>query len=145
MSDGHKVEGCKGRWIDIGTLSNPWVEKCSECRAIRTKPAEEGEIVDVQALVDSERRHLEGLARLKQELEENPDPVHEDEHGFWFWDTEMTRRHGPFRTREDAERAYHLWLDETVMGSGYSVEWVWILIVLGMIVASVAIYDVLRG
>jgi hypothetical protein len=31
----HKVPGCDGRWIRIGTFADPDLQKCSKCRATR--------------------------------------------------------------------------------------------------------------
>jgi hypothetical protein len=66
--DGHKVEGCKGKWIHIGTLVRPRMERCAECRGVRDRPPGD-EPGDVE-VVDMKRRRYEGLERLKQEVEE---------------------------------------------------------------------------
>lgn len=34
----HKIPSCKGRWIEIGTLTDPNLQMCSECRATRRGP-----------------------------------------------------------------------------------------------------------
>lgn len=124
MNEGHKVEGCKGRWIDVGTLRDPFRQLCTGCRAARQKPAEDDEVVDVAALKAAEDRHMKGLARLRVDLEAgeawNRDCVHQDEAGFWFWDETWTVRYGPWDTEEECRRelaGYVRYLDE-----GLSVE-----------------------
>lgn len=104
MNEGHKVDGCKGLWVDVGTLRDPFRQLCTGCRASRQKPAEDDEVVDVEALKAAEERHMRGLARLKADMEAdeawNRDCVHQDEHGFWFWDETWTVRYGPYETEE---------------------------------------------
>lgn len=119
MNEGHKVEGCKGRWIDVGTLRDPFKQLCTGCRAARQKPAEDDETIDVAALKEAEDRHMRGLARLKADMEAdeawNRDCVHQDEHGFWFWDETWTVRYGPWATEAEARtqlEGYVKYLDE---------------------------------
>lgn len=144
MTDGHKVENCGGRWIDIGTLQNPWLQKCSGCRGTRQKPADDGEIVDVKALSAIEERHMQGMARLREDLEREAsvDPVHQDEHGFWFWDIDMQVRYGPYPDRELAEQAYHLWLDEAITRGSGSKAWGWIVVSIALVIAAIVAYAV---
>lgn len=66
--DGHKVDGCKGKWIHIGTLMRPRMERCALCRGVRDRPPGD-EPGDVE-VVDMKRRRYEGLERLKQDVEE---------------------------------------------------------------------------
>ena len=63
----HKVEGCQGRWIDAGTLHDPLKQLCSACRASRQKPTDDGQVVEV--LDAASHRRIDGLTRLKQDLE----------------------------------------------------------------------------
>lgn len=39
----HKTPDCPGRWIPIGTLSDPYRELCSECRATRRRITDDDE------------------------------------------------------------------------------------------------------
>lgn len=120
MNDGHKVEGCTGKWIDVGTLRDPYRQLCAVCRASRQKPADDGEILDVEALSRAERRHMNGLARLKADLEADEsaaDPVHQDESGFWFWDETWTVRYGPWATEAECRQQMDAYID--AMGLGY--------------------------
>lgn len=55
MRGGHKVEGCKGKWIDLTTLSDPQrVERCATCGGIvygrgdEPEPAEPADDEDVE-------------------------------------------------------------------------------------------------
>lgn len=63
----HNVEGCQGRWIDVGTLDDPLKQLCSGCRASRRKPIDDGQVVEV--LDAAAHRHIDGLTRLKRDLE----------------------------------------------------------------------------
>jgi len=102
MNDGHKVEGCAGKWIDVGTLRDPYRQLCAVCRGSRQKPADDDEVVDVAALKAAEERHIRGLTQLKADLEATEawrrDAVHQDEEGFWFWDESWSVRYGPYET-----------------------------------------------
>lgn len=116
----HKVEGCQGRWIDVGTLRDPYKQLCTGCRASRQKPADDDEILDVEALSRAESRHMRGLARLKADLEADEkaaDPVHGDEQGFWFWDETWTVRYGPWPTEAECRAQMDAYID--AMGLGY--------------------------
>lgn len=73
--DGHKVEGCQGRWIDVGTLREPWKQVCAGCRATRQKPVDEDEL-DETTITAAEERHVRGLQRLRSDLE---DDLHQDD------------------------------------------------------------------
>jgi hypothetical protein len=135
-NDGHKVEGCEGKWIDVGTLSDPYKQICNRCRASRQKPADEGE-PDVEAMTRAERRHLDGLHRIKKDLDAmSVDPVHQDEEGFWFWtDMEKGERYGPYETQDAAETGYNVWIDEQVMDTGgrnRAIRWFLIIVTLGL-------------
>lgn len=66
--DGHRVEGCKGRWIHIGTMVRPRMERCAECRGVRDRP--HGDELDESEVIDAKTRRYEGLERLKREVEE---------------------------------------------------------------------------
>lgn len=89
----HKTEGCAGKWIDIGTLTNPHLQLCNMCRATRQR--QDDDVVQMS--------HAEGLTRLKRDLE-SMDPVHQDAAGWWFYDETWADRHGPFPDREKAEQ-----------------------------------------
>lgn len=95
MEGHHKVPDCKGRWINVGTFADPFKQVCGDCRAYRQKPVEEED--RPMELASSTQRHMEALARLKNDLE-NADPVHQDEEGFWFWDETWVDRYGPYET-----------------------------------------------
>lgn len=40
---GHKQTNCDGKWIEVGTLTNPGVQMCVKCRGRRMKPLVEPE------------------------------------------------------------------------------------------------------
>lgn len=132
-NDGHKVEGCQGRWIDVATLRDPFKQMCNRCRASRQKPVDEGE-PDVDAMTAAEQRHLDGLRRIKRDLDNmSVDPIHQDEEGFWFWtDMEKGERYGPYETRDSAETGYNAWLDEQVhrVDDNGVLRWVIVVVVL---------------
>lgn len=65
---GHKVDGCDGMWIHIGTMMRPRMERCSKCRGIRDRPPGD-EPGDVE-VVNMKARRYEGLEKLKREVEE---------------------------------------------------------------------------
>lgn len=44
---GHRIEGCQGQWIDVGTLHDPLKQLCDGCRASRQKPVDDGQVVEV--------------------------------------------------------------------------------------------------
>lgn len=114
MTDGHKVEGCQGRWIDAGTLHDPLKQLCSGCRAIRQKSHDDDDPAEGDALTKSERRHLRGLARLRADMGDDkhrPDPVHQDEDGFWFWDEAWAERVGPYETEAACRQALDEYID----------------------------------
>jgi hypothetical protein len=114
MNDGHKVEGCTGKWIDVGTLRDPYRQLCAVCRGSRQKPADDDEVVDVAALKAAEERHLRGLTQLKADLEATEawrrDAVHQDEEGFWFWDESWSVRYGPYETEAVARDCIELYV-----------------------------------
>lgn len=131
MNDGHKVEGCRGRWIDVGTLRDPFKQVCNACRASRQKPADEGE-PDVSALNAAEQRHMRGLRRLKEDLE-NHDPVHQDEAGFWFWDETWTGRHGPYETEQVCREALDEYAESLVIEPEDRHRWLrWIIVIVAL-------------
>lgn len=88
--EGHKVEGCKGKWIHIGTLTRPRLEKCSECRGVRDRPVgdepSEGEVVDAKA------NRAEGMKRLAGDLKEQLTVEEMEELNRWFADQERPLR-----------------------------------------------------
>lgn len=65
---GHNKVDCQGKWIHIGTLVRPRLEKCAECRGIRDRPP--GDDPSDVEVVDMKSRRYEGLERLKREVEE---------------------------------------------------------------------------
>ncbi len=74
LFDGHRVERCPGKWINVGTLRDPWKQICNTCRAARQRPADEdddGDVVDV--INAAEIRQAKGLAQLQRELEDEQD------------------------------------------------------------------------
>lgn len=142
--NGHKVEGCQGSWINIGTLTDPFRQVCARCRVTRQKPVDDDETIDVASLDE----RTDGLTRLRDDLERDESlyPIHCDTEGFWFWtDVDKSERMGPYDTLDYAEAAYGNWLEDEIEATGRASPqwtfWFWI----GVIIAAIVISSMIRS
>lgn len=59
---GHLVEGCDGKWISIGSMVDPDLQKCVKCRGIRrSKSQEVAEEFVPEGLSDRQRLDAQGV------------------------------------------------------------------------------------
>jgi hypothetical protein len=80
--EGHKVEGCNGRWINVATLTDPRKQMCPKCRGVRRGES----IEDPDPAPDPKRQA--GLEFMREELEEaqrRDDREPEPWRFIWFW------------------------------------------------------------
>lgn len=67
---GHVRQGCRGRWVEITTLADPYPkEKCVECRAVRRRLEDDPQVSDEERQAAQDWNELRDLGSVSGERE----------------------------------------------------------------------------